>query len=123
MSSGGIRYGMIRSAGREQPLAVKAAPIPASLRKSRRLKTIESLIESLMMADQAIHAGRGGVLRLLVVLPVAGDAPPHLERRILIDDRHLLHRTVAGLTGDARQHVTLVIELHVVRQPIDVHPR
>src|SRR5215470_13137603 len=109
--------------GLPQPLSAPATPMPASFRKSRRVKTTDSLMlarSRSVMADQAVHRRRPrGIVE---VLAVAAHAPAHLERRILVDDLHLLDRTVALLTGEARLHVTFVVELHVVGQAIDLDP-
>src|SRR5258706_15564977 len=101
---------MSLSAGREaQPVAAPAAPMPTSLRKSRRLKTIESLTAPLVVTDQAIHAGW---MRWVVeVLAMAAHAPSHLQRRILVEDAHRLHWTMAALALDAGLDVALVVEL------------
>src|SRR6516225_1137423 len=125
MSLGAIRYGISRSVGRSaQPLSAAAAPTPASLRKSRRLKTTGSLMREprLVMACESVHDG--GILAVggVLLLPVTADAPPHLERRILVHHRHLLDRAVALLAADPAQHVALVVELDVLRQVVDRHP-
>src|SRR5712691_6419860 len=123
MSLGAIRYGMSRSAGRSlQPVTAPAAPMPASLRKSRRENTTGSLIPASVVARQAVRDG--GVLALRRVLPlaVAGDAPAHLERRVLVDHRHLLDRAVTLLARDAGTHVALVVEFDVLGEHVDRDP-
>src|SRR5438034_9260325 len=122
MSSGAIRYGISLSAGgAAHPAAAPATPTPTSFRKSRRSKTTESDMTPLVVTDQAVHAGREvGVVQ---VLAMAGHAPAHLERAVLIHAVHLLHRPVAFLAGQSGAHVPLVIELHVVRQVVDLDPR
>src|SRR5262245_50979654 len=108
--------------GDAHPEAAPATPMPTSFRKSRRLNVTESDTPWLLVvADHAIHAGR--MLGVIEVLPVTAHAPTHLQRGILVNDRHLLHRPMAGLAGDSGFHVSLVVELHVVGQPIDLDPR
>src|SRR5690349_9060104 len=120
MSSGATRYGISLSAGGfAQPAAAPAAPMPTSLRKSRLVKT-KSLIAFLVVTHDAVH--RRGMRGVVQVLAVAAHAPPHLERRILVDHGHLLHRAVAVLAREAGEHVALVVELHVVGKPIDLDP-
>src|SRR5580765_6857082 len=121
MSSGATRYGISFSAGGlAQPAVTPATPMPTSFRKSRRSNTTRSSFMS-VMTDQAVHRRR--VLRVGEVLPVAAHAPAHLERAVLVDAVHVLDRTVALLAGEARAHVTLVVELHVVGQVMHFHPR
>src|SRR5436190_23612554 len=100
--------------------------MPTSLRKSRRSNTTRSslsLRSSFMsvVAHQAVH--RRWECWVREVLPVAAHAPAHLERAELVDAVHVLHRAVALLAGEARAHVTLVVELHVVGQVVDLDPR
>src|SRR5262249_37492431 len=123
MSVGATRYGIHFSVGGEaQPDAAPATPMPTSFRKSRRSKTIRALIASLLVVtDDAIHRGR--VLRVVHVLPVAGDAPAHLERRILVHDLHGLDRPVTVLALDPGPDVPLVVELDVRRELVDLDPR
>ena len=61
--------------------------------------------------------------RIVELLPMTAHAPTHLEGRVLIHRGHLLHRTVAALTFDPGPDVALVIELDVVREPVDLDPR
>src|SRR5262245_58490520 len=123
MSLGATRYGMSLSVdGPEQPAAAPATPMPSSFRKSRRSKTTCSDTRSpLMVTDHAVHAGRE--VRIVEVLAVTGDAPAHAQRRILVHDRHGLHRAVAVLAADPGLHVALVVELHVRRQRVHLDPR
>src|SRR6185436_18809582 len=122
VSSGATRYGISFSGGAAQPaVAAPASPTPTSLRKSLLSKTTPSLIGPLVVAHQAVHARR--VRGVVEILAVAGHTPPHLERRVLVDHRHLLHRTVAGLARDAGLDVALVVVLHVGRQLVDLDPR
>src|SRR5262245_2295274 len=121
MSSGAIRYGISFSAGGlAQPTVAPATPTPTSFRKSRRSNTTRSSFMS-VVADQAVHGRRE--VRIVEILPVAAHAPAHLERAVLVDAVHLLHRAVALLTGEPRTHVALVVELHVVGQVVDLDPR
>src|SRR5215831_13606865 len=121
MSSGAIRYGISFSAGGlAQPTVTPATPTPTSFRKSRRAKTTWSSFMS-VMTDDAVHRRRE--VGVVEVLAVAAHAPAHLERAELVDAVHLLHGAVALLAGEAGAHVTLVVELHVVRQVVDLDPR
>src|SRR5262245_208104 len=121
MSSGATRYGISFSAGGfAQPAAAPATPTPTSFRKSRRSNTTRSSLMS-VVTHQAVHRRRE--VRVVQVLPVTAHAPAHLERAVLVDVLHLLHRAMAFLAGEAGAHVTLVIELHVVGQVVDLHPR
>src|SRR5215831_13568586 len=122
MSVGATRYGISFSAGGEaQPDAAPATPMPTSFRKSRRSKTIFSLIALLVVAGDTVHGGR--ILRVIEMLPVTSHAPAHLERRVLVHLLHLLHRAVALRALDSLQHVALVIELHVRGKLVDPDPR
>src|SRR5690242_10355027 len=122
MSSGATRYGSSVSAGGfAQPAAAPATPMPTSFRKSRRLKTTGSDMALSVVTHQAVHRRR--VIGVVEVLPVAGDAPAHLERAVLVDAVHRLHRAVALLALEAGLDVTLVVELHVVGQPVHLDPR
>src|SRR5262245_12351409 len=95
-SVGWTRYGISRSVGgAAHPVTVPATPRPRSFRKSRRSKTTASDTgRPLVVTDHAIHRGR--VLRIVHVLAMAVEAPAHLERRVLVHDRHRLDRAVAG---------------------------
>src|SRR5690606_35707762 len=53
---------------------------------------------------------------------VAVEAPAHGQRRDLVDPRHLVHAAMAALTADPLPHVHGVIEVDVVREPIDPLP-
>src|ERR1043166_9568304 len=122
MSAGAIRYGISFSAGGAAPPAVTpATPTPTSFRKSRRGMPTGSDMGPLVVAHQTVH-GRWKV-RVVEVLAVAADAPAHLERAVLVDAVHRLHRAVALLAGDTRAHVALVVELHVVGEVVDLDPR
>src|SRR5690242_3396692 len=94
-----------------QPTVAVAAPAtPSTLRKSRLRTPVDSgvsLIQIvLVVANTAIVAD--------LVLHVTVDAPPHAERRVLVDARHLLHGSVAVLALNARVDVPKVWEVHVV---------
>src|SRR5467141_2862121 len=106
-----------------QPLSAPAAPMPASLRKSRRLKTTPSLMVSSMVTRQAVRDGRVLAVAAVLTLAVAADAPTHLERRVLVDHGHLLDRAVTLLARDPRAHVALVVELDVLGQRVHRYPR
>src|SRR5690349_17793324 len=112
MSSGATRYGISFSAGGfAQPAVTPATPMPTSFRKSRRSNTTWSSF-MLVVAHQAVHRRRE--VGVVEVLAVAGHAPAHLERAVLVDAVHLLHLAVALLAREPRAHVTLVVELHVI---------
>src|SRR5262245_50619528 len=127
-SSGCCTYGSARSGSfLAQPSARPAPPTPTSFKKSRRLipeVTISSrsiVLTSLPVAGVTVDAG--GELRVVHVRLVAGNAPAHLQRRILVHPVHLLDRAVAGLALEARPHVPLVVEIGVIRQAVHAHPR
>ena len=61
------------------------------------------------------YVGRG--------IAMAVEAPGHGQRLHLLHFRHLVDAAVAGDAGDARRHVRLVVEINVVGQPVDLHPR
>ena len=54
---------------------------------------------------------------------VAVQTPLHTERLGLVDYAHLVHRSVATVATDPAVHVDRVIEVGVVRQTVDLHPR
>src|SRR5262249_41694996 len=121
MSSGATRYGIRCSVGGAvQPAVTPATPMPTSFRKSRRSNTTRSSLMS-VVTHQAVHRRRE--VRVVEVLAVAAHAPAHLERAVLVDAIHVLHRAVALLARQPRAHVALVVELHVVRQVMDLDPR
>src|SRR4051794_8850317 len=49
-----------------------------------------------------------------VAVDVTAHTPAHVERRILIDLRHLLNLAVTGLTSDARVDMAHMREVHVL---------
>src|SRR5437879_12908768 len=103
MSSGAIRYGISFSVGGAvQPAVTPATPTPTSFRKSRRWKTTESDITPLVVTDQTVHAGRE--VGIVEVVAMTGHAPAHLERAVLVDAVHLLHRPVALLAREPGAH-------------------
>ena len=55
-------------------------------------------------------------------IPVASQAVAHAHGHALIDDLHVLHFAVAGLAEDAGAHMRPVIEVNVIRQPVDPLP-
>jgi hypothetical protein len=55
-------------------------------------------------------------------IAMAIDAPSHIQRRCLEDQRHLIDGSVARGTAYAFRHVDAVIEIHVVGQPMHAHP-
>src|SRR5207249_7083976 len=71
---------------------------------------------------EAVHDDRVLAVRPVLALAMTADAPAHLERRILIDDRHRLDRPVALLAGEPRPDVALVVELDVLGQGVDRDP-
>ena len=48
--------------------------------------------------------------------------PLHLQRRCLIEDRHLVDSSVTRRTTNALLHVNAVIEIRVIRQVVDSNP-
>lgn len=48
--------------------------------------------------------------------------PLHLQRRRLINDRHLRHVAVTGRAAYALLDVNAVIEIDVIRQIVNPHP-
>src|SRR5688572_22355292 len=55
-------------------------------------------------------------------IPVTIEAPVHRERRVLVDQRHLVHRTMTGRAADSLLHVNAVVEVHEVRQIVHTRP-
>src|SRR4051812_36208833 len=97
---------------RQPALAAAAVVTPTSLRKSRRFRPSEigasfmpSSIPRLLVAGPAIEIGR--VRHVLAIRLVTRDTEAHVQLDHLVHDRHLLHRTVAGLAAHAGQHVAL----------------
>src|SRR5574342_1006363 len=124
MSSGGTRKGMtfcVAALG-EHPAATPTAP--AILRKARRPRGFwaGSVTGGSLVAGPAV--GEPGPRRRLLGLlaPVAVEAPAHGEGRHLSQRLHPLHLAVAVLAADAGEHVPLVREEHVIRQPVDADP-
>src|ERR671925_2064294 len=98
------------------PIAAVAAPVaPRTLRNSRRRTPFGpelSVIQVFSIVTGAAVVARPP--RRVDVPHVAGDAPAHVERCVLVDAVHLLHLAVAGLACDAGVDVPHVRELHVV---------
>src|SRR5687768_13459111 len=135
-----------------QPTAAVVAPaVPMIFRKSRRLTregSVEDPVEepvSVLMrrasggapgAPSGVNGGRarergdswgasvvaGRAVVARPVLDVTVDAPAHVERGVLVDLIHVLHRSVAALAGDAGVDVAHVRELDVVRHLVDALP-
>ena len=55
-------------------------------------------------------------------LPMAFEAPFHLQGRLAPRQRHVPHRAVAGRAADAFGHMDAVIEINVIRKYIDADP-
>lgn len=55
-------------------------------------------------------------------IPMAIEAPLHVQRGILENERHLVDRSVARRTSDPFVHVNAVIEVHIVGQPMHFYP-
>jgi hypothetical protein len=53
---------------------------------------------------------------------MAVDAPRHLQRGVLVDQRHLVHASVAGCATDPFFHVDTVVEVDKVGQIVDARP-
>src|SRR5208337_3420654 len=53
---------------------------------------------------------------------VAVEAEFHLQRRVLVHQRHLVHRAVTGVAAHTLIHVDAVIEIYVVGQLVDARP-
>src|SRR5687767_15461403 len=104
------------SLGPHPTVAAPAPVTPKIFRNSRRRTAVGSVVSLIgsVVADAAVVAH--------LALHVTGDAPPHVERLLLVDGKHLLHLSVAGLTGDAGVHVPHVRELHVVGHLVNAHP-
>src|SRR6185295_10112644 len=125
--------------GSEQPAAAAApapAPAPASFRNCRRSSSgifpAPARAPAVRLTVLLVMTG-GAILRRLVA-PVTIDAPAHFELlrgqeprppdRVL-HERELvvgLDGAVARLAREASLHVGAVLELHVLRQPVDLHP-
>src|SRR6185295_20368008 len=133
-------------------VASAALDAPTTLRNSRRLTPVFSLISvvavgavvarlfalAALCVGGSYGAGRGGGGRCLLLCRVArrleaflcaiavhvtAHAPTHVEAGELIDAIHVLDLAVAGLTGDAGIHVAHVREVHVLRHLVNSHPR
>ena len=59
---------------------------------------------------------------VLFRMAVAIQAPLHVERRSLEQERHLVDRTVARRTTDTLIDVNAVVEIHVIGQTVDLYP-
>src|SRR5207248_5436923 len=44
------------------------------------------------------------------------ETPLHLQRAVLIHQRHLVHRSMAGSAANTFVHVDFVVEINIVRQ-------
>jgi predicted nuclease with RNAse H fold len=55
-------------------------------------------------------------------IAVAIDAPAHIQRGCLENQRHLIDSAVACGTAYAFRHVDAVIEIYIFGQPMDAHP-
>ncbi len=65
----------------------------------------------------------GDVRENLRGIPMALETRTHCKLRYLLDDIHVLHRTVAFDAVDLLVHVNTVIEVRVVRHFVDSFPR
>src|SRR5688572_21822153 len=104
------------SLGPQLAVAAPAPVTPRIFRNSRRrtpVGDVMSLIDS-VVTDAAVVPN--------LPLNVAVDAPPHVERLLLIHGEHLLHLSVARLTCDPSVHMAHVGELHVVRHLVNADP-
>src|SRR5262245_23374154 len=107
---------MRRSAGGAMQPATAPAPVtPTSLRKSRLERPV---FGSLIRVSSSLVAGRAvqarGVDRVVEACLVTGHAESHVERVREHDPVLGLNLAVAGLAGDARVHMSLVREAHVI---------
>src|SRR5262245_55500025 len=59
---------------------------------------------------------------VLFGMAVTVEAPFHLQRRLLIDQRHPIDTAVTGGAADALLHVHAVVEVDKVWQVVDAHP-
>src|SRR5689334_24004750 len=59
----------------------------------------------------------------LLRVPMAVEAPPHLQRRLLEHQRHLVDGAVTRGAADALGDVDLVAEVDVLRQHVHPPPR
>jgi len=62
-------------------------------------------------------AGSGGF-----ILPVTGDAVPHVQSSGLVDSFHTFHWPMTGLALNAFEHVGLVAEIYKVRHIVYSNP-
>ncbi len=60
--------------------------------------------------------------QILAWIAMASQAPLHLQTFLLVHQRHLVHRPVAGIATDALGDVNAVIEIHEVGELIDARP-
>ena len=60
--------------------------------------------------------------KILAGIAMAAQTPLHLERCVLIHIRHLVDRTVTGITSDSLGDVDAVIEVHEVGERVDARP-
>ena len=56
------------------------------------------------------------------ILPVTGDAVPHVQSSGLIDSFHTFHWAVTGLAFDAFENVELVAEIDKIRHFVNSNP-
>ncbi len=60
--------------------------------------------------------------KTLAGIAMTAEAPLHLERSLLIHQRHLVDWTVTGIAADAFSDVNAVIEINEVRKLVDARP-
>src|ERR1700693_2300322 len=112
-------------------IVVAAVPPPRTLRNSRRFTPMGaaatvgsvgffSVLIRLVVTRAAVVSRLEGRIRLS---NVTVDAPPHVERRRLIDLLHVLDLAVARRACHARVHVPHVREVNVLRELVDADPR
>src|SRR6266481_438783 len=111
-------------------IVVAAVPTPSTLRNSRRFTPAGagatavsvgfcSVLIRLVVTRAAVVSRFEGRIRLS---DVTVDAPPHVERRRLIDLLHVLDLAVARLTRYSGVHVAHMRKVNVLRELVDAHP-
>ena len=60
---------------------------------------------------------------VLLRIPMTIQTPPHLERILLVNQRHLIDSAVARFAAHALLHVNTVIEIDEIRKIVNFHPR
>jgi len=60
--------------------------------------------------------------KILFRRAVTAQAPLHLQTFLLVHERHLIHRAVAGVAADTFINVDAVVEVHKVGQLVDARP-